>query len=341
MDIYIPKFKDIFMTQSSGVGLTSRFKGEYRVELRGADGRIKYETDWKPNTLLNYGIWLLTYSSQSFNTFADMVLGTGSTAVNITDINLSGTQLGEQNGVSSISGVNAGAPNYERITVMDYRFDPGRCTGTITEFGLTNYGGDNPANLAVRVVLDVPIVKGASDQLNIQHRLTWYPQLTDATGVITIGGDVPEDYNYTMRHTMIGATPGIHPTSIAPHFWASRYDLYISTALSANTTNPQAAGVGSSMNGGYGASSISLSQKAWDGTAGPYYCDATATWTVNAYGTGECNMLNFGMHCNQSWAANIGMQSRFTKVSDGSNLIKLNTHELKLTVRTYAERYVP
>ena len=55
MNRYLPQYKEKFIRHGE-IACTVRARGEYRATLRGADGRVKYKTDWLDNTVLNGGL---------------------------------------------------------------------------------------------------------------------------------------------------------------------------------------------------------------------------------------------------------------------------------------------
>lgn len=329
MDFYIPKYTDLFIRDGK---MSQKFgmKGEYRAVLTGEDGRLKSDTGWKDNTLLDRGLGIM----RNQDPFQRMFLGDSDVAVDITQTGILGATVGtyEYLGSPSYAVIQPG-PTFERISIEQCIFSPGESTGTIKEFCLAQVNATNAQTQGcVRVVLDTPIIKGAGDQLLIQHRMTVYPPAADVTGTITIGGDNPEDYNYTMRCFKIDDYMTAHPDSF---YWlGGGYGSAFTGEISLNTgTGPAGVSIGDcyttpSQFGGIG------------GTLGSYYNETGYKFSVDQ---GNANGGSFRSYYNYWHAAsgNWGGQFRWGKVSDDSPLIKLNTHTLEFAMRLLPQRYVP
>lgn len=325
MDFYIPKYKELYV-KDGHMGLGVKVSGEYRAILIGEDDRLKSDTGWKPNTLLNRGLNIMS----STGAFERMWLGNSDIAVDVTQSGIQGAQVGTYEYLGSPSyAVNQGLPDYERVTIEQSKWAPGEATGTIKEFAITQSGGTNPTTQGcVRVVLTDPIVKGSGDELTILHRFTWYPQLGDTTGVISISGI---DYNWTMRHTNIGAHPSGHP--VQGHYVnAGSYGFLKDGELDVATA-------GSSLGNICGYPGIT-SSVTFGGSLPTYWAERTYTCRVD-----DANYWN-GLI--RSWYNDMlgpsgacGIQMRWGKVSDDSPLQKLNTHVLTYGCRISISRHTP
>lgn len=326
MDIYVPRYEELYIRDGE-IALHTSMKGEYRAYLRGPDGRLKSDTGWKPNTLLNMGLQnMVGRTGDIAKLDGSMALGDSDTAVDITQTSLQGNFLGYQTITPLyVSVVNNGSPNYEIVTVIKATFVSGVQTGTVKEFILQPEGASYTVNANIRCVLDTPIVKGAQDELTIEHRLTTYPDVGDATGTIDISG---VDYTYTLRRVEIDATPGggtTHPDNTYWHSWSNNcYTDNITTNLlggpSVYTTGPTDRAVVTNSSGG---------------SLGTYYMNGIITAGVDNW-VGDIRSVkiyNQGLHSTY--------QFQIGKVSDDSPLTKANTHELVLNIRVYPQRYVP
>lgn len=319
--MYIAKHKDIYIrgkVPSMSVGI----KGEYRAILRGPDGREKVNTGWKPNTLLNNGLYYSIVSPFSIRGY--MCLGDDGTAVDIIQTGLLGTQLGAQRVPTSVSETNAGSPNYEMITTNKGTWAPGDGTGTIREVAFKTFSAGDPATAGtIRFVLSTPIVKGALDQLVIEHRMTAYPNTGDVTGTIDISG---EAYSYTMRHLEIDETPAsfgsIRLVDSYHNYLAGVATLVANTESLTWTAGPTKPA---------GSANITITN---GGALGTYYSNAEIVWDIN---TANHNISTFIIA--MTYIPDI--QVHIEKVSDGTPLTKENTHELTMNFRTYPVRYVP
>ena len=238
MAILIPKYKDILI-EDAGLGVHSSFSGEYRVSLRGSDGRIRYKTDWRPNTLLNNG---LNYLRTTVNTFESMALGTSDLAVDITQTGLQGTELGIHGFGTAVSITTPTGPNYERVSVKKWVFVEGVATGLIKEFILYPQGYSTANSGTVRVVLDVAIDKLANDELTIEHRMTWHINTVDVTGVINISG---EAYDYTIRHCNVLYPDSAHQDDIVFNDNSNQLKAYHTDLVALTDPFPLSGSVGS------------------------------------------------------------------------------------------------
>jgi len=316
--IYIPKYKDIYITNGE-IAIKNSFKGEYRAILRGIDGRIKYESGWQSNTILNRGLLILTTPTNG--TFDRMHLGTSDIAIDVTQIGLQGSDLGSHSSRGALSSSNSGTPNYEHISTIRFVFNPGTGTGLIKEFVILETGVFNPLTQAVvRIVLTTPINKGVLDELTIDHRLTWYPEINDVSGSIDISGT---SYNYVMRHTSIDLLTD-HLINLSP---GGSHNLLFDTPLVANTLYP----TGSSI------SSTSLVNTN-GGVAPNYWAQAECIYDVDK-GPGNVSLAFVPLH-GTFIASSVGIQYSLDKTTGGGPLVKTDTHELRLNVRSYPIRHV-
>ena len=324
MDFYIPKFGKEMYIKDGAPGIKTGFKGEYRAILYGVDGREKSNTGWKPNTLLDQGLMLV----RNTDIFGRINVGTSDTPVDISQTGLQGTYLGYGSMGTVTYTANEGPPNYGMVTVEKATLVGGVGTGTIKEF-TCSYSSDFNTT-GIRVVLDTPIVKGTQDELAIEHRLTFYPQLTDATGVITIGGDNPEDFNYIIRHLRVDSVQRQHFSNLRPPYWGNMNagdEELVGITEVPTWHNHYLNGYVESI-GGTGP--------------GTWYSNCEHFWAVNSelngYHLRTCRGGMRGMSTNNG---TFGMQMRIGRVSDDTSILKQNTHEIYLNWRTYPTRYVP
>ena len=325
MNRYLPQYRDIY-SKDTMPGLTTRMSGEYRVCLRGPDGRVKYKTDWKPNMVTDTGLyWSLQGAYSQIAFLSQMFVGDSDTPVAETQSTLQGNNLGRADTNTSLPGINGGATNYERITTTAWKYYSGNGTGTIKEFVLTPYN-DSGNGASVRVVLDAPIVKGAQDELDIEHRFTWWPPLGDVSGVIDISG---EAYDYTIRSYGLTTISAYRPASVAL-VGHSNYSKYYDSPLQPTTTNSFSGWVGDFQDN---------PASGWVSGTAPNY---VATLQLRAGITANSGNISLVVTAIENWIhLGIGAQFSLAKVSDGTPLVKLNTHELHLFPQTYSARYVP
>ena len=324
MEIYIPKFTDLFVREP--IGSKIGFSGEYRAILRAENGEIKHDSGWLPNTLLNNGLKNL----RDQDSFSQLVLGTSDTAVDITQTGILGTYIYKSSLGSPQSYVNNGAPNYESVIVEQAVFTAGYGTGLIKEFTLAPNNTDYANNATVRVVLTTPINKGAQDQLTMQHRLTFYPDLNDYTGVIDISGVA---YNYLLRAFRCESVHRSYPTYIGPPYWGNGWCY--------NDEPP--AVVGEDFHHGGQNTYIGSSVETVGGSGpGTWYRNSELKVALdNGNFAAGLRRIGGGYRGTNVNNGAYGMNLRIGKVSDDSAIMKTNTHTVTLHMRTYPQRYVP
>jgi hypothetical protein len=337
MNRYLPQYKELVQRHGK-LECTMRAKGEYRATLRGADGRIKYESGWSDNTILDGGLYNSTEerltSFGNGDMFYTIWLGDSAAAVDITQTGLQGNEIYGGIGETFVSSNTPSLPDYERISVVKWVFGTGVATGTIREFVIAPRNKNNSSErCTVRCVLDTEIIKGASDSLTMEHRHTFYPFLDDKTGVIDISGT---NYNYILRMSNVDYPPGGHPRWYTPYF-RSGTNFVFPGSIGALTDAGPGGGQWGSLNGAH----------AIGGTLGTgYYVDGESIIGVDG-GTGviKSHQTTWGGY---NWG-DLGIQWEIGKTSEetvpgdvtGSGLTKENTHEYRITLRTYVARYVP
>lgn len=324
MDIWIPKYTTTYV---EGIpALRSGIRGEYRVRLRGPDGRIKYETDWLPNMVLDLGLYHMS-SAGNQSPFRSGFVGSSATPSVETMVGIQGpTAYATTSQITGARTNNGIGDGYSRSSIMTYVWGTGTATDTLNEFVISG-GGIFPNGLTggnIRVVLAAPVIKGIYDQLSIDHKLTYYPPLARVTGVLDISG---VDYNYEYGLCSITAPSVGHSGIITYNKEANVAYWGLINAPPTLTQAPQDPGgwVGNGISGvlNYGGS---LATNWWAEVAYKANIDAadnTANYFYSYFNMGG-NVYNY-----------------FTKVSDGSPLIKTDTHEFIMTLRHEVVRYVP
>lgn len=186
--------------------IKSRLRGEFKAILYNADGSIAEETDWNSNIIVDNG--LIIYGTTAWYTWC--TIGSNSTGPAT-----SNTTIGSQLGSSVSGGSNPMpfidyprppvAPDWERYSILKWRFDAGNGTGLVNEFtvGAANGG----TNIFCRHVLPSTITKGADQALDIFYRFYVYIDSTAQTGSVTVDGInydwefkpvARNNYNYTL-----------------------------------------------------------------------------------------------------------------------------------------------
>ena len=164
---------------------TMGLEGKYTIIVRGPDGGIKKQLEFK-NLILNNGLNGIG-TNQASAWYTTVGLGTGTSTPAVGDTSLSGTIISTTNTKSNTSGTVESTYGWQIITK---RFAQGAATGTWTEVGIgraTNNlwsralildGASNPTSLVITSI----------DIVDIVYELRLYLAGADVTGSRTIGG---------------------------------------------------------------------------------------------------------------------------------------------------------
>jgi hypothetical protein len=301
------------------IKIRTGFSGEYRYRLTGPDGEIKQECDWKPNLLLDNGLDLMRIGDVT----SAMFVGDSDAPVDVSQVGTQGSNVAADNSGDPIDSNIPAAPDWERWRMLSYVIVAGTATMTIREFVLTgDYNGQlvNNNKAGVRVVLDAPIIKGAQDQLTIQHKQTMWPTFGQVATVVNISG-VP--YNVVMQ-MYNNVSVNVNPFQCR---WSGlNTAAYSDFVLPADmASNPGGTNLGA-------ANGVVVI----DGGVSPnFWTDIQLTFGPDN-GNGEVNGFRFRQ--NETY---LYLAALVTKVSDGNPITKANTDELVVRFRVIPQRYVP
>lgn len=299
----------------------AKFRGEYRYRLTGPDGEIKDQCDWKPNMLLDNGLDLIRTTGIT----SHMAIGSSNAAAAVGQTYLQGSYMGVHNYIPTVFNPgNAVTPNWEKWKIKEATFGTGVGTGTIGEFILgAEYNMTTPGTASIRVALDSPIVKGALDQLTIQHKFTLWPELGDVNQVININA---EPYDVLMRHYN-----GYNNGNSNDHIdFSSGYTVW------SNGTIPPDMSVNGNNPGGLLASGYTSAIKTYgDDGPGLFWTNHEVVWDIDKF-NGETDLIYIGIDADLPPIA-----AAFSRQSDGAGIDKPNTHQLTLNFRLYSLRYTP
>jgi hypothetical protein len=331
VDIWIPKYKDIIVGNDLPT-IQNRFKGEWRAKLVGPDGMVKYQSDWKPNLITGYGL-SLTVRQGITGVWSSSALGDSNAAVDKTQTSLQGTELGDV-GRTNITGgqTNEGPPNYGMVDRVKFVYAAGNGTGTIREMVLYKAYTSPQTGVTARWLIEPEIVKGASDELTVEHRLTFYPDLSQHTGTFSISGVA---YNYWLQCDKVNTTT-YRPDNVVPaggttnvNFSLTLMDDQVSDPSTLYPTHPNAWT-------GYSDFSTCPNPVYTYGTVianDEYYSNTETIFGVDAANGDK----DFARHAIVYLGLGVGYI--FRKVSDGTPLTKENTHELRMNLRASSLRY--
>jgi hypothetical protein len=314
--VYYNRIKEI--TAREPFVMKTKLGGRFRIVTRWAeDDKIAQDTGWFDNMLLDQGVINMRPDiSGNFYTYCHV--GNGTTAPATTDTTLE-TWLGAAladgfNGASQT--VAPAASNYEYSQTAVWRFNPGEGTGTINEVGL---GRDSTnTNMSIRSLVAPAVVKAANQYMDVFYEFFVWPDLTDTTGTVSIGG---ESFNYICRASMVAAnSPALRTFT---DFGLRDYGTaYIATGdITAVTSEPS----------GFLSYAYTWGTAKGNSGLGSSYVDATYY-----YGLNDGNGTIRTMKCRDqtSTIANShGLQIRIGRVSDDTGLLKDDTMIYDWSVR--------
>lgn len=196
-NIILPDEKSLIVPS---VGIAGEFMFEkYRLKSYGKKELIYRDDFWRKNLITDIGLDRI--GSGELGKY--LRIGTGTTAPSVSDTGMSGYSATSSSAVK-VSSVNNGAPNYEQVFTSRFDFAAGVLNGTYTEIGVS-WSNTNTANTqATRsLILDASgnpasiTVNGPYELLQVTYRLTWYPNIADVSGSISITGS--GTHSYTAR----------------------------------------------------------------------------------------------------------------------------------------------
>ena len=328
--ILIPKYKTIFADRYPVINI--RHSGEFRYTLRDANGNIKVQTDWERNLVTDLGLDKARRDNISWA--SNMYIGDGVVAPAVSDVGLSGSQLGAAQSLSKTSSNYVpSAANYERYHTVEAVWAPGDGTGTVGEFGIGTHSG---TDIAIRHLVAPTIAKGALDELTVEYKHTVYPDISDAVGTFLINA---VSYDYTVRMGNLAETvddiiPQTHLGFNGNIFQRSArvYDGAIGTI-----TAEQPAGSS--------AGNTAVVADTYGGSAGSYYHEKECSWGIDNTANG-LTITSFAFITGLTqWDFGDGSrrwvlcQSSLGLTAGGAGLLKENTHELILGMRMTSDRW--
>lgn len=350
--IWIGKYKDIYAKDQDPYIPVSRVRGEYRAVLYRSDGSVKQDTGWQPNMVLDSG--LLALPSFYISSFAYILLGDSATPAAVGQTTIQGTDLGSVSG-PSVAATNypPTAPNYEQEGTYEWAVPAGTATGAINEFCIGPYSTKAGGNQTIRIVLPATINKGASDFLTVSHKFVHYPFLGTTSGTMNMNtgpSGASESWDWEARLSNLdGFNSGFCHTYRPLSF--AQNDSYPSLTTGFNGDD----GTGSTdfpvdwttptipnQTGAYGAEAY-VTNLSLGGAAGSRYCERKVSWGVD-FGNAYVGLFGFGT----SWGTwndqgapgrSAPIYIKLRRTSDGSVLLKENTHELVMGCRLYSDRY--
>lgn len=317
-------------------------RGEYRAILRDFRGRIKHDSGWRPNQVLSQGPIRMITGGVGFQTVA---LGDSDLPVSAAQTGLQGTYLGGVTQDYGFATSNWSTPPYWVASQCPAVFGTGVGTGTIREFVMCTFANATAAQneASIRVVLDTPITKGASDHLTLEHRLYLYPDVANKSGVLSVGG---ENWDYEMGWYNIDEMLYGFVNDVSHNALIKLFTNGARVSFSNPVGNMLINGVMPvdifSMPTGNTATSAFWDDLTTSAPAGgnPAYVQHSLISDVDA-SNGTFDMFKIWCNNYPYGAYDTGRVVSLTRSSDGAPFTKENTHYMSFTWRTYLDLYTP
>ena len=264
-----------------------------------------------PNLFTNVGLNSL---GSDVMTMQAVHVGTGTATPNVTDTALTAFGVGF-NTDPTVSGGNAGSPNYYVRRTYSWTSTIGGATGTWTEVGVSNQA--TTGNLRSKaLILDgggspssFPVL--ADEQLRVFYMLDVYPMIADDTRTVSISGvaydTITRGYGINEHHA---GSNGISPSGVT-----------IAQAYSGNIVNK----VSGTITGTLGT----MNKSGGSYSGGNYYRDFSLTAGAGT-ATGTVRTI---MADNNNYDTNMRIQIQYDKASGGGGIVKSGTQQLILNIR--------
>lgn len=191
--------------------------GEVRFVVLGTDGKVKKDTGYIRNMILNQGLDFFG-GGRGSDMFSRCAIGGGNTPPAATQVALdafiaSTTALSRESASIGYTPDDTGL--YKTNLVYKYRFTRLGADFNVAEVGLASQGSTNAdLYLCTRALIKDPqgaptsIAVKSDETLDVFYRLWNVHSVVDATGKINLvdGAGATTEYNYTVRPAGVGGT---------------------------------------------------------------------------------------------------------------------------------------
>lgn len=255
---------------------TTGVKGKYKLIIhKGDETKPTRVVDWFDNLITNQGLdYLGAITSSPIYQYCKV--GSGSVTPAFTDVGLVSPLATKD--ISAIThGFTTVAPFYSWKR-MEYLFSPGNATGNISEISI-GWDSNNVSAFSRALITEegnpITLTILEDDFLTVYYELRLYPNLTDVTGSVTIGG---VNHTFTGRAAGVGAGSwggsGIGQSTIGKMYATRVLDGSLGTVYASPSFTEGITIWGASVSTPY--------------VNGNYYRDETFT-----YNTTQANLVNF------------------------------------------------
>lgn len=186
-------------------------EGRFKFIIRRADGSIRQETEWSKNLILDVGLDQFMSNGQINigEVSGAFKVGTGTTAPAVNQTTLvAQVASSTQSAATLTTSVASSAAPWWAGRRYSGRFAIGQLNGqALTEVGwgwsttacfsraLITPDGVNPGSITVLI----------DESLDVYYELRFFPNTTDATGVVVLNGN---NYNFTLRPSRLNTIGG-------------------------------------------------------------------------------------------------------------------------------------
>lgn len=280
MNIWVPRTKII--EPKNPLVLRSGMKGLFRMQVYRPDGRMRKDTGWFPNLILDQGLDLIGQGSNWLNSCR---VGTGNTAPAVGQTNLISHVAGTSTPQGSVNTGAQGSAPYYGYTQKTWRFSQGSAAGNLAEVGVGTATA-NGSNLFSRaLILDGSLspttLTVLSDEfLDVSYELRCYVPTDDVNGTFMVNS---ENHDYVLRASHANSSiwsPG--QSGFRGGSGGTSSVAAYSGSIGAITSTP-----------GGSASSVTPSNIAYSN--GTYRRDFTALWDLNSANFGGSGITAFRM----------------------------------------------
>lgn len=189
-------------------------KGEYRIQLKNADGIETYDSGFRPNMVLDnfFQCTLVNDAYLPANGNVTLRVGTGSTPPQPTNTSLQNLLASTTSTSATTTAFTVDGLNWKFEDTTTFRFTLGSVVGALSELGICMDGVANAGATTVHTRALITDINGNpttvtvtnQDQLLITYKLAIVGTDTDGSGTVTLDG---QTYNWTTRRAS-GLTAG-------------------------------------------------------------------------------------------------------------------------------------
>lgn len=310
-------------TQMAGRFKIEAFKAKVNSdgELVEMPGSRHVKADWFDNIITDQGLNRIGTSSP-LSSISYCHVGTGNAAPAATDTALANFLAASNTVEDDTSGAQAGSAPYYVYRQRTIRFSAGAAAGNLAEVGM-GWASSGTVLFSRALILDgggsaTTITVQSDEYLDVTYEIRIYPPSGDATGTITLDGEV---YDYTARACEVDAYTQFSGWSLDDKANAKSPYTYSHTAYDGNIGTVLQSPSGSSASVG---SVSDVTENAYSDSS--LQASVSATWGIN-YGN-----LGSGIRSVRFKVGWTFWQIEFSAQSDSSTIPKDNTKSLTLTV---------